>query len=77
MYGYACLHQYLPFQSFNSNTRVEGGRFSRLIKKTLARQESIVVVHLLGKNKLHKLLECFYDRVWKSKLMPAAALAVF
>ena len=47
--------QHLPFQSVNSNTRVGCERCSRLVQKTLARQKSIVVVHLLGLNKIYTL----------------------
>ena len=39
--------QHLPFQSMNSNTKVGYERFSRLIKKTLVRRKSIVVVHFV------------------------------
>ena len=60
--------QYLPFQSLNSNTRVKCERCSRLIKKTLARRESIVVVHLLGLNKLYTLFKCFYGRFSKKQV---------
>ena len=48
------------------NTRVECERWSRLIKKTLARRKSIVVVHLLGLNKLYTLSKCFYGRFRKA-----------
>ena len=44
--------QYLPSQNLNSNTRVKCERCSSLTKKTLAKRESIVVVHLLHWNKL-------------------------
>ena len=37
----------LPFQSMNSNTKVGCERCSGLIKKTLVRQKSIVVVHFV------------------------------
>ena len=36
-------------------SRVGCERYSRLIKKTLARRKSIVAVHLLGLNKLYSL----------------------
>ena len=36
-------------------SRVGCERYSRLIKKTLARRKSIVAVHLLGLNKLYTL----------------------
>ena len=52
------------------NTRVECERWSRLIKKTLARRKSIVVVHLLGLNKLYTLFECFYGRFQKASKCP-------
>ena len=41
--------QHLPFQSMNSNTKVEVGceRYSRLIKKTLVSRKSIVAVHFV------------------------------
>ena len=39
--------QHLPFQSMNSNTKEVCERCSRLIKKTLVRQKSIVVVHFV------------------------------
>ena len=39
---------------------------SRLIKKILARRKSIVVVNLLGLNKLYTLLERFYERFRKA-----------
>ena len=41
------LSQHLPFQNMNINTKVECERCSRLIKKTLVRRESIVVVHFI------------------------------
>ena len=44
--------QHLHFQSESRNTRVGCEKFSRLIKKTLARRKLIVVVYLLGLNKL-------------------------
>ena len=39
--------QHLPFQRMNSNTQEGCERCSRLIKKTLVRQKSIVVVHFV------------------------------
>ena len=36
--------QHLPFQSMNSNTKEVCERCSRLIKKTLVRQKSIVLI---------------------------------
>ena len=36
-------------------------------KKTLTRQNSIVVVHLLGLNKFYTLFECFYGQFLKGK----------
>ena len=39
--------QHLPFRSLNGNTRVGHERCSRFIK-SLPRQKSIVVVHLIG-----------------------------
>ena len=73
--GYACMlaslyyfhkkftehfQQNLPFESVNSNTRVGCERCTSLIKKTLARRKSIVVVHVLVLNKFNTLFECFY-----------------
>ena len=49
------FNQHLPFQSVNSNTRVGCSRCPRLMQKALARRKSIVVVHLLGLNKLYTL----------------------
>ena len=43
--------QHFPFQSLNNNTRVGRKRCLRLIKKTLARQKSIVAVDSLGLKK--------------------------
>ena len=54
----------------NSNTKVGCERCSRLIKKTLVRRKSIVVVHLLGLNKLYTLFECFYGRFQKASKCP-------
>ena len=63
MHGYACIlaspccfdkkfmthfQPIFTFPSLNSNTKMQCEQCSRLIKKTLARQESVVVVHLLG-----------------------------
>ena len=86
MHGYACMlaslyyfnkkftvqkiHQLLPFQSVNSNTRVRSERCSRLIKKTLARRKSIVVVHFLGLKKRYTLFECFLDAFRKASKCP-------
>ena len=39
--------QHLPFQSMNSQTKVVREGCSRLIKKTLVRRKSIVVVHFV------------------------------
>ena len=41
------FNQHLPFQSMRSNSKVECERCSRLIKKTLVRRNSIVVVHFV------------------------------
>ena len=51
----------------NSNTRVGCERCLKLIKKTLVRQKSIVVVvQLLALNKLYTLFECFYGHFRKA-----------
>ena len=62
--------QYLTFESLNSNTKVGYERSSSLIKKTLARWESVLVVRLLGLNKLYTLFECFYGRFSKASKCP-------
>ena len=64
------LRQHLPFQSMNSSTRVGCERCSRLIKRTLVRQKSVVAVHLLGLSKLYTLFECFYGRFRKASKCP-------
>ena len=51
--------QCLTFQSLNSNTRVECEKCSRVIKKTLASQEPIVVVKFLSLNRLDTFLSTF------------------
>ena len=61
------FNQHLPFQTINSNTGVGSEKCSRLIKKTLSRPKSIVVVDLLGLNKLYTLFEGFYGLFLKSK----------
>ena len=62
--------QHLPFQSVHGNTKVRCERCSGLIKKTLVRRKLIVVVHLLGLNKLYTLFECFYGRFRKASKCP-------
>ena len=56
----------LPFQSMNSNTKVGCERCSGLIKKTLVRQKSIVVVHFFRFEQTLHLFECFYGRFRKA-----------
>ena len=62
--------QHLPFQSVHGNTKVRCERCSGLIKKTPVRRKLIVVVHLLGLNKLYTLFECFYGRFQKASKCP-------
>ena len=58
------------FQSMNSNTKVGCERCSRLIKKKLVRQTSIVVVHFVRFEQLYTLFKCFYNRFWKASKCP-------
>ena len=49
------------FQSMNSNTKVGYERCSRLIKKTLVRQKSIVVVHFV---RFEQILNLVWELLW-------------
>ena len=64
------VSHHLPFQIINNNAKVGCEKCSRLIKKTIVRRKSIVVVHLLGLNKLYTLFECFYGRFQKASKCP-------
>ena len=59
--------QHLPFQSMNSNTKVECGRCSRLTKKTLVRRKLIVVVHFV---RFEQTLHLVYGRCQKASKCP-------
>ena len=58
--------QHLPFESMNSNTKVRCERCSGLIKKTLVRQNLIVVVHFVRFEQTLHLFDCFYGRFRKA-----------
>ena len=55
--------QHLPFQRMNSNTQEGCERCSRLIKKTLVRQKSIVVVHFV---RFEQTLHLAWVLLWPS-----------